>query len=73
MIDKPESGTADDERFWRRAEVSRKAHELSEAHGWNAYHYAAKLAAEALRDGDRDEHDFWKSVESALTPRRISN
>jgi hypothetical protein len=50
-------------------EVSRKAYELSYAHGRNARAYAAKLAAAALAEGQIEEHHFWKAVEAALTPR----
>ena len=50
-------------------EVGRKAHELSETHGRDAYRYAARLAAEALAEGQADEHKFWKSVAAALEPR----
>jgi hypothetical protein len=53
-------------------EVSRKAHELSVAHGRNAAKYALKLAAEALAEGKVDEFEFWKSVASSLTPRVTS-
>jgi hypothetical protein len=52
-------------------EVSRKAHELSHSHGWNAHIYATKLAAAALKEGQMEEHDFWKRVEAALTPRGV--
>jgi hypothetical protein len=54
-------------------EVSRKAHELSQSHGRNAYLYAGKLAAAALAEDNAEEHDFWKSVAAALVPRNISN
>ncbi len=54
-------------------EVSRKAHELGHSHGWNAHIYAAKLAVAALREGQLEEHDFWKRVEAALTPREAKN
>jgi len=50
-------------------EVSRTAYELSERHGWNAHSYAARLAAAALAEGKVEEHEFWKRVEAALTPR----
>jgi hypothetical protein len=50
-------------------EVGRIAHELAERHGWNAHKYAAKMAAEALAAGDKEEHDIWKKVELSLTPR----
>ena len=53
--------------FW--AEVSRKAWELADRHGWNAHLYAARLAAEALAEGETDESKFWKAVEATLTPR----
>jgi hypothetical protein len=74
VIDKPEFGRSPSEEdgFWRTVEVFRKAHELSAARGWNAHHYAAKRAAKALADGNVDEHDFWKDVESSLTPRQNS-
>jgi hypothetical protein len=52
-----------------RIEVSRTAHELAERHGWNAHSYAARLAAAALAEGKVKEHEFWKRVEAALTPR----
>jgi hypothetical protein len=58
--------------FWYWADVSRKAHELSDRHGWNAHTYAAKLAADALAEGKTEESEFWKAVEAALTPRRES-
>ncbi|MGA2744219.1 MAG: hypothetical protein ABSE44_05930 [Candidatus Sulfotelmatobacter sp.] len=54
-------------------EVGRKAHELSRSHGWNAYKYAAKLAADALAEGKVEESELWKSVEASLTPREKSN
>jgi hypothetical protein len=50
-------------------EVSRKAHELSAAHGWNAHNYAAKLNAEAKAEGRNEEHDFWEAVRCSLRPR----
>ena len=50
-------------------EVSRKAHELGNAHGRNAHKYAAKLAADALAEGQTEEHAFWKAVEASLTTR----
>lgn len=49
--------------------VDRKAHELSERHGRPAHQYAARLASEALADGDEDEHRFWQAVEGTLKPR----
>ena len=55
--------------FLRNIEVSRKAHELIARHGRNAHRYAAKLAAEALAEGETEEHRFWKSVEVACMPR----
>jgi hypothetical protein len=54
-------------------QVGRKAHELSAAHGLRAYQYAAKLATQALVEGDTEGHEFWKHVEAALTPRQNSN
>jgi hypothetical protein len=54
-------------------EAGRREHELAERHGWNAHKYAAKMAAEALAAGDKEEHDIWKMVESSLTPRESSN
>jgi len=53
-------------------EVYRMAHELSHSHGWNGHNYAAKLAAASLKDGETEEHKFWKRVEAALTPRHPS-
>lgn len=50
-------------------EVFRKAHELSASHGQLAHTYAAKLAVTALKDGNVEEHDFWKAVEASLLPR----
>ena len=50
-------------------EVNRKAYELQRTHGRNADQYAAKLAAEALTEGEIDEHLFWKAVEAALKVR----
>ena len=51
-------------------EVARKAHELAHAHGPDgAQRYAAKLAIEALAEGNKDEHAFWRAVEASLTIR----
>jgi hypothetical protein len=50
-------------------EVFRSAHELRERHGRNAANYAAKLAAEALAEGDIENHQFWEAVKAALTVR----
>ena len=51
-------------------EVGRKAHELQAAQGQDgARRYAAKMAAEALADGEMDEHGFWHAVEMSLTIR----
>jgi hypothetical protein len=50
-------------------QVSRKAHELQNAHGQGAHKYAAKMAAQALADALVDEHKFWQAVEAALKPR----
>jgi hypothetical protein len=52
-----------------RIEAGRVAYELSQRHGRNAYQYAAKVAAEAFAKGNIEEHDFWKYIEAALTPR----
>lgn len=55
-------------------EVGRTSHELARMHGpVGARLYAAKLALEALTDGEKDEHAFWRAVEMTLTPRSISN
>jgi hypothetical protein len=54
-------------------EVGRKAHELEQSHGVNAYIYVEKLAADALAEGNMDECRFWKAVEAALVPRGNSN
>ena len=58
-----------DSEFWYWANVSRKACELSDRHGWNAHKYAARLAEEALEDGEVEGSKFWKDVELSLTPR----
>jgi hypothetical protein len=50
-------------------EVWRVAHELRARMGRDAYEYAARLAAEALEGKKLEEHEFWRRVESALTPR----
>ncbi len=50
-------------------EVYRVAHELQSRHGWSAHEYAAKLVAEALAEGLTEDAEFWKAVESTLTPR----
>ena len=51
-------------------EVGRKAYELQAAHGTDgARRYAARIASEALADGDDDDHAFWKAVELSLTYR----
>lgn len=54
-------------------EVGRTAHELLHRHGWNAHEFAAKLAAEALAEGNDEEYEFWRAVEIAVTPRGGSN
>ena len=50
-------------------EVSRKAHEISSAHGQNGWRYAEKLAAVALASGHVPQHQFWETVAAALRPR----
>ena len=50
-------------------EVSRKAHEISSAHGQNGWRYAEKLAAVALASGHVPDHQFWETVAAALRPR----
>lgn len=51
-------------------EVGRKAHELERTHGPDAARrYAAKIALEALADGEKDQHAFWRAVEMSLSPR----
>lgn len=51
-------------------EVGRQAHELAAAHGADgARRYAAKIAAEALSNGNVEKHAFWRSVEMSLTIR----
>jgi hypothetical protein len=34
-----------------------------------AQRYAAKIALEALEDGEKDQHAFWRAVEMSLTIR----
>jgi hypothetical protein len=55
------------------SEADVKAHELAHSHGRNAHLYAARLAAEAMAEGMKEEAEFWKSVEMLLKPRGISN
>jgi hypothetical protein len=51
-------------------EVGRKTHELVRTHGpAGARRYAAKLALEALAEGEKDEHAFWLAVEQSLILR----
>jgi hypothetical protein len=50
-------------------EVGRKAYELERSHGRTAHVYAARLATEALAEGQTEEYDFWTAVAGALTPR----
>ena len=55
-------------------EVGRVTHELVRSHGpYGARRYAAKLALEALAEGEKDEHAFWLAIEQGLIPREISN
>ena len=61
--------TESESEYWYRAEVFRKAHELSDRHGWNAQEYAARLATEALAEGKVSESEFWNAVKDALTVR----
>jgi hypothetical protein len=50
--------------------VGRKSDELEAAHGQDgARRYAARLALQALAEGEAEEHAFWKAVENSLTPR----
>ena len=50
--------------------VGRQTHELVAAHGPDgARRYAARLAAEALADGDLEDNAFWQAVERSLTIR----
>jgi hypothetical protein len=51
-------------------EVGRKAHELEVAHGRaGAHRYAAKIAEEALADGDVADYAFWQAVERSFAIR----
>ncbi|MGM4964401.1 hypothetical protein AB7714_12895 [Tardiphaga sp. 1201_B9_N1_1] len=50
-------------------EVGREAHELSHAHGRNAYLHADRQAQWALEASEADEHTFWQAVAAALKPR----
>jgi|HubBroStandDraft_5_1064220.scaffolds.fasta_scaffold965595_1 hypothetical protein len=52
-------------------EAGRVAFDLSQRHGRNAYQHAAKLATEALANGNAEEHAFWKYIEATLKPRSV--
>ena len=54
-------------------EVGRAAHELEHRHGWDAPNFAARLAADALAEGEYEESEFWRAVELQLMPRGVSN
>ena len=46
------------------------AYELGLLHGPRAHGCVARLAADALKRGDVEKHEFWKCVQAALTSRR---
>jgi hypothetical protein len=54
-------------QFW--VEVGRVASQLEQDHGRSAYSHAAKLVAEAEREGREEDAKFWQAVSSALKPR----
>ncbi|WP_146770194.1 hypothetical protein [Mesorhizobium hawassense] len=53
-------------------EVGRASFELDYYHRWDADLYAARLAANALAEGDAEGHRFWEAVAAALRPRGIA-
>ena len=51
-------------------EVGRKASELESNYGREGAHaHAGRLAVEAARDGEPNNHDFWRAVQLTLTSR----
>lgn len=52
---------------WTR--VHRLAHELSDRHGWFAYGYAEKVAAQARDEKDVEAANFWSAVAVSLKTR----
>ena len=50
-------------------EVGRTAYELGKSHGRNAHQYAARLATEALAEGQAEKAAFWQAVADDLKPR----
>ena len=45
-------------------------YELGLLHGPHAHGCVARLAADALKRGDVEKHEFWKCVQAALISRR---
>ena len=54
-------------------EAGRVAFELSQRHGRDAFQHSAKLAMEALAEGQVEEHAYWKYIEATLRPRSADN
>jgi hypothetical protein len=52
--------------------VFHTAYELGQLHGPNAHGCVAKLAADALKRGDTERYEFWKSVKLALPRHKKS-
>ena len=62
-----------EDKFEFYRDVSQTAYELSQRHGQMAHQHAAKLAAQAMHEGDEEGQLFWSAVAAALAPRHISS